>query len=121
MRHIIFLFALLLAMPRVLHAQHAEPPSTMANDLCSCLGTISPKPDDRQFDRDVRLCLNTVVASHSREVVELLRQYPAEDRKMYLLGLLLGHALDRTCPQYPLVKERLRHLLQPAPKAIPST
>ncbi|MBK6892767.1 MAG: hypothetical protein IPH00_06435 [Flavobacteriales bacterium] len=43
-------------------------------------------------------------------MLEILHRFPDQDQRIYLLGLLLGGALDRSCPQYPLIKERLREL-----------
>lgn len=102
-------------------AQHAEPPSALAGELCDCIGTIDVSGDERTFDLAVRHCLNTVVMKHSHEVIELWQQHPAQDRKFYMLGLLLGNALDRTCPQYPLIKERLQHLSMAPSSTPPST
>lgn len=90
--------------------QRAVPPSHLANDLCSCMGDIDPSSDDRSFDLAVRHCLNTAVMQHSGEVLEILHRFPDQDQRIYLLGLLLGGALDRSCPQYPLIKERLHEL-----------
>jgi hypothetical protein len=102
-------------------AQQVAPPSGLANDLCSCIGTIDPHSDDRTFNLAVRHCLNTAMMQNSKEVVELMRKFPAEDRKFYVLGLVLGSSLDRSCAQYPLVKERMRTLLQRPPEASPNT
>lgn len=101
--------------------QQATPPSKLADDLCSCMGTIDPSSDDRTFNLAVRHCLNTSMVQHSEEVVEILRRFPAQDRKIYLLGLLLGGSLERSCPQYPLVKDRLRSLVPPPPEPGPNT
>ncbi len=90
--------------------QRAVPPSHLANDLCSCMGEINPSSDDRSFDLAVRHCLNTAVMQHSGDVLEILHRFPDQDQRIYFLGLLLGGALDRRCPQYPLIKERLREL-----------
>lgn len=90
--------------------QQVLPPSHLAKDLCSCMGDIDPTSDDRSFDLAVRHCLNTAVMQHSGEVLEILHRFPDQDQRIYLLGLLLGGALDRSCPQYPLIKERLREL-----------
>lgn len=113
-RRIFLAVAICCLMGTAAQAQHAQPPSTLASELCSCMGTISMDDDDRSFDLAVRNCLNTVIPRHSREVVELLQQHPGQERRLYLLGLVLGHTLDRTCPQYPLVKERLRFLQEGA-------
>ena len=93
--------------------QQATPPSTLADDLCSCVGTIDPTSSDHLFDLAVRHCLNKSMTQHSGEVIEIMRRFPGQDGKFFLLGLLLGGALDRSCPQYPAVKDRLRTLLQP--------
>ncbi|MEO5584101.1 MAG: hypothetical protein ABIQ75_01480 [Flavobacteriales bacterium] len=90
--------------------QRVVPPSHLAKDLCSCMGEIDPSSDDRSFDLAVRHCLNAAVMQHSGEVLEILHRFPDQDQRVYLLGLLLGGALDRSCPQYPLIKERLREL-----------
>lgn len=110
-RTIPLLLSALLYLTASVSAQHVVPPSSLANDLCSCLGAIDPSTNDHNFDLAVRQCLNTTMAKHSSELIELLRRYPAQDRKLYLLGLVLGSALDRSCPQYPLVKDRLRLML----------
>lgn len=90
--------------------QQAIPTSHLANDLCACMGDIDPHSDNRSFDLAVRHCLNTAVMQHSGEVLEILHRFPDQNQRIYLLGLLLGGALDRSCPQYPLIKERLREL-----------
>ena len=90
--------------------QRVVPPSHLAKDLCSCMGEIDPSSDDRSFDLAVRRCLNAAVMQHSGEVLEILHRFPDQDQRVYLLGLLLGGTLDRSCPQYPLIKERLREL-----------
>ncbi len=105
----------------ILSAQHVVPPSTLAEELCSCMGEINADSNDRNFDLALRHCLNTAVIQHSGEVIELLRRYPEQDRKFFMLGLVLGGALDRSCPQYPLVKDRLRLMLDPANRKLPST
>ncbi len=105
----------------ILSAQHVVPPSTLADELCSCMGAINPAGSDHNFDLAVRHCLNTAVNQHSGEVIELLRLYPEQDRKFFLLGLVLGSALDRSCPQYPLIKDRLRLMLNSESRKISST
>ncbi len=102
-------------------AQHATPPARLADDLCQCLGKLDPEAADAYFDPAVRACLNAAVAEHPNEVFELLRRYPALDRKFYLLGLVLGSALDRSCPEYPQLKERLHQLRLPAQRTLPAT
>lgn len=97
--------------------QRAHPPSHLANALCSCMGDINPTSDDRTFDLAVRHCLNTALMRHSGEVVEILHRFPDPGQRVYLLGRLLGGALDRSCPQYPLIKERLLEL---GPKDAPT-
>lgn len=101
--------------------QRAVPPSHLANDLCSCMGEIKPSSDDRSFDLAVRHCLNNAVMQHSGEVLDILHRFPDQNQRVYLLGLLLGGALDRSCPQYPLIKERLRELGSKDTRTGPST
>lgn len=120
-RTILLLFLALLCLPSSVSAQHAVPPSSLASDLCSCMGAIDPASTDHNFDLAVRLCLNTAMAKHSGELIEQLHRYPGQDRKIYLLGLVLGSALDRSCPQYPLVKDRLRLMLAPDTPSPPRT
>lgn len=117
----ILILATLLLLAGAVRAQHAQPPSAMADDLCECLGTINGSENDRNFDLAVRHCLNTMVVKHSHEVIGLLQRYPMQDRRFYLLGLLLGSALDRTCPQYPLIKDRLQLLQEEHPPTPPTT
>jgi|GEM_PF-1952657 len=117
---ILFLLAWFSALGQV-SAQHAVPPSYLAEELCACLGQVDPASNDRSFDLAVRLCLNTAVTKRSAEVTDLLRRYPVQDRRFFLLGLVLGSALDRSCPQYPLVKDRLRFMLQAENQDDPST
>lgn len=93
----------------------------MADELCDCLEQISMQGSDRDMDLAVRLCLNNALAGHSGEVVELLRRYPAQDRQFYLLGQLLGGTLDRTCPRYAVIKERLFPKLTSDVRNVPST
>ena len=102
-------------------AQQAIPPTHLAEDICSCMGAINPESDDRTFDLAVRHCLNTAMRAHSGEVIELMRRFPAQDRRYYLLGLLLGSSLDKSCPQYPWVKDRLRPLLNTTADPGPNT
>lgn len=93
----------------------------MAGDLCNCIGTIDPHSDDHTFDLAVRQCLNAAMKDHMEEVIGLMRRFPAQDRRYYLLGLLLGSSLDRTCPQYPLVKDRLLPMLNASSELPPNT
>lgn len=111
----------LLATAHQVSAQRLSPPAPMTDELCSCLGTISGHSTDRELDLAVRLCLNTALSKHAGEVIELLRRYPGQDRPYYLLGLLLGGALERTCPQYPLIKERMLPHFEFEGRAVPST
>lgn len=120
LRHLVFI-ALFGSVALAARAQYAAPPSDLATDLCTCMGSIDAGASDHEFDLAVRNCLNTVFDRHSHEVLWLLQRYPDQGRKMYLLGQLLGGELDRTCGQYPLVKDRLRLLLVPGPAAPPST
>ena len=115
----LILLALLIFNARA-SGQRATPPSTLADDLCSCVGTIDPASSDQLFDLSIRHCLNRSMTRHSGEVIEIMRRFPGKDGKFFLLGLLLGGALDRTCPQYPAVKERLRTLIEPAPDSAAS-
>ncbi|MBS1570108.1 MAG: hypothetical protein JST45_11830 [Bacteroidetes bacterium] len=91
-----------------IHAQQATPPGQLADALCNCLGSIDPAADNRSFDLAVRQCLNTTMREHSGEVIELMRRFPVQDRRYYILGLVLGSSLDKACPQYPLIRDRLR-------------
>lgn len=117
----LILFLAVFGSFTILSAQHVVPPSDLAEELCSCMGEINPEGTDRNFDLAVRHCLNTAVTQHSGEVIELLRRYPEQDRKFFMLGLVLGSALDRSCPQYPLIKDRLRLMLNSENRKIPST
>lgn len=112
---------ILLALAPAGHAQHAQPPSTMPMELCECIGSIDLSGSDRDLDLAVRHCLNMVMAKHSREVVGLLQRYPGRDRAFFLLGQLLGSSLDRTCPQYLVIKDRLHLLVTDQPATLPST
>ena len=85
------------------------------------MGSIDLASDDRTFDIAVKHCLNEAVVKHPEEVLSLLHRYPDERQKAYLLGLLIGGTLDRSCSQYPAVKERLRSLSTPVPRSRPST
>lgn len=116
----ILCFALLAFALRA-SAQQTSPPSALADDLCACIGTIDPRSDDPTFDLAVRHCLNASMMQHSREVIEIMRRFPARDRGYYVLGLVLGSSLDKSCPQYPLVKERLRSLHAPPPESVSNT
>lgn len=104
-----------------LSAQHAVPPSFLAEDLCACLGRVDPESNNRTFELAVRHCLNAAVTGRSEEMTELLGRHPAQDRRFFLLGLVLGSALDRSCPEYPLVKDRLRLMLHAEARPVPST
>lgn len=115
------LFIALFGSLSIASAQHVAPPSNLAEELCTCMGGINPDSNDRNFDLAVRQCLNAAVSQHSGEVIELLRRYPGQDRKFFMLGLVLGSALDRSCPQYPLVKDRLRLMLNSVNRNIPSS
>lgn len=118
--HLVLVFAFTGVVLSV-SGQRVLPPSHLANDLCSCMGDINPASDDRSFDLAVRHCLNTALMQHSGEVIEILHRFPDQDQRIYLLGLLLGGALDRSCPQYPLIKERLLELGSKDPRPRPST
>ncbi|MCC6841149.1 MAG: hypothetical protein IT230_13410 [Flavobacteriales bacterium] len=111
---------LLLGFSAASRAQQAVPPAHLADALCSCMGSIDPQSDDRSFDLAVRHCLSTAMMTHSGEVIELMRRYPSQDRQLYLLGLLLGGALDRSCPDYPLIRERLLPRFSSEKRASPS-
>ena len=102
-------------------AQYGKGPLSLADDLCACIGSIDPGANDNDFKLAVRHCLNTTIMGHPHEVIGLLSRYPAMDRNVYLLGLLLGETLDRTCPQYPLLKGRLRTLQLSGAASNPST
>ena len=117
---LLLLLALTASVGKV-SAQYVDPPSRMADDLCACMGTIDPTSDVRTFDLAVRHCLNSTIVQHSGEVIELMRRFPAQDRKFYLLGYLIGGSLDRSCPQYPLVKDRLRLMFHRDPETGAST
>ncbi len=110
-----------LLLTQAVCAQHAAPPSRLADDLCQCLGKLDPEAADAEFDPAVRACLNASVTDHPGEVIDLLRRYPTLDRKFYLLGLVLGSALDRSCPEYLQLKERLHQLRLPAQRSMPAT
>jgi hypothetical protein len=103
------------------YGQRVDSPSHLTDDLCGCMGSIDLSSDDRTFDLAVKHCLNKAVVEHPGEVLSLLHRYPDERQKAYLLGLLIGGTLDRTCSQYPAVKERLRSLSAPLPPSRPST
>lgn len=102
-----FLFAVAVLS---VSGQRARPAVDLAQELCSCMGDIDPLIAPRSFDLAVRQCVNTAVLQHSGEVLEILHRFPEQDQRIYLLGLLLGGALDRSCPRYPLIKKRLRDL-----------
>ena len=85
------------------------------------MGDIDLKSDDRTFDLAVKHCLNEAVMKHPEEALALLHRFPDERQKAYLLGLLIGGTLERTCSQFPAVKERLRSLNGPVPTQKPST
>jgi hypothetical protein len=85
------------------------------------MGKIDLKSDDRTFGLAVKHCLNEAVVKHPEEALALLHRFPDERQKAYLLGLLIGGTLERSCSQYPAVKERLRSLNAPAPPEKPST
>lgn len=123
MPHLSHLFlALSLALASATaFAQRTGPPGRLAEDLCGCMGNIDLKSDDRTFDLEVKHCLNEAVVDHPEEALSLLHRFPDERQKAYLLGLLIGGTLERSCSQYPAVKERLRSLDAPAPPEKPST
>ncbi|MEO8733110.1 MAG: hypothetical protein ABI373_02140 [Flavobacteriales bacterium] len=102
-------------------AQRTGPSGQLADDLCGCMGNIDLKSDDRTFDLAVKHCLNEAVVKHPEEALALLYRYPDERQKAYLLGLLIGGTLERSCSQYPAVKERLRSLNTPVTQQKPST
>ncbi|MBS1941018.1 MAG: hypothetical protein JST38_09095 [Bacteroidetes bacterium] len=108
---------LLLGLGTGIRAQQATPPGHLADAICTCMGTIDPAADNRSFDLAVRHCLNTAMREHSGEVIELMGRFPVQDRRYYILGIVLGSSLDKACPQYPLVRDRLRSLFDPAPDA----
>ena len=85
------------------------------------MGNIDLKSDDSTFDLAVKHCFNEAVVKHPEEALALLHRFPDEQRKAYLLGLLLGGTLERTCSQFPAVKERLRSLNEPDPPEKPRT
>lgn len=122
MQHFLRTWVLLLLIPVArISAQQVTPWSHMATELCDCLGSIDANTTDRDMDLALRLCLSTTLSRHSGEVVRLMHRYPAQDRQYYLLGLVLGGALDRTCPRYALIKERLHPKHTTAVRPIPST
>lgn len=102
-------------------AQQASPPARLAEDLCSCIGAIDPASADATLDLAVRHCLSTAMMAHSREVMQIMLRFPMQERKYFLLGMVLGSSLDRACPQYPMVRERLRGLLPAASEQVPNT
>ncbi len=121
MFRLIPILIMLVGLSTISSAQQAIPPPRLAEDICSCMGSINPASDDRTFDLAVRHCLNTAMRAHSGEVIELMRRFPAQDRRFYLLGLLLGSSLDKSCPQYPWVKDRLRTMPNSAADVGPNT
>lgn len=118
--HLLLTLSLTVASSAAL-AQRTGTTGQLADDLCGCMGNIDLKSDDRTFDLAVKHCLNEAVVKHPEEALSLLHRFPDEQQKAYLLGLLIGGTLERSCSQYPAVKERLRSLNAPVPPEKPST
>lgn len=95
--------------------------STLASELCACIGAIDPGTDGRMLELETRACLNRAIKHHPQEVVALLGRYPAPDRTLFALGLVVGSVLDRECPDHPLIKARLRLLLPQQDTSPPNT
>lgn len=102
-------------------AQQSAPLAHLAADLCTCISAMDQTGDARAFDLGVRHCLINGMHEHAEEVIPLLSRYPAQDRGYYLLGLLLGHALDNKCPKYQMMKEMRLIKLMPPSEGTPNT
>ena len=85
-------------------------PALLADDLCGCMGQIDVNSNDRIFGEAVKHCMNEAVTKHPEEVISLMQGYRDQRQRAYLLGVLIGGITDRTCWEYPAVKERQRSL-----------
>lgn len=109
LRHILSA-ALVLGLCQGLCAEPRSLRPSMADDLCRCLGAIERSTADPDLEQAVRRCLNNTITKHPEELVELIHQYPRQGRPFFRLGLILGGTLERSCPEYPLLKDRLQLL-----------
>lgn len=81
----------------------------MAVQMCGCLDTLASTTDDTAYMAGYRTCLDAALAAHP----EVLRATDAQQdgdglHPGYQLGLLLGIAMDMTCPGK--ATKRLEHL-----------
>lgn len=112
MRHVLYAFVLSVLVPLAACGQ-AQGPATgplLTDDLCGCMSAIDLKKDDRSVNFAVRHCLEDAVVHHPGEVLGLLDRYPERGSKAYLLGLILGGALEGSCAPFHAVKVRLQQM-----------
>lgn len=107
MRTALFATALLVFLCNA-SAQSRTSGPLLINDLCTCMGHVDVKADDHVFLMGVRQCMEDGVVDHPGEVLALLKRYPDRTDKAYLLGLLLGGALEGSCDTFHAVKARLQ-------------
>lgn len=82
----------------------------LQEELCSCMSAIPANSDDARFEANVRTCLENGVLHHPGEVLDLLERHPQRGNKAYLLGLILGGALEGRCAGFQVVKARLQQM-----------
>lgn len=92
------------------HAQRTAGVPLLTEDLCGCIAAIDLRTDDRAVNTSVRNCLEEAVVRHPGEVLSLLDRYPQRGDKAYVLGLVLGGALENGCAPFGAVKARLRQM-----------
>lgn len=104
----------LLTAPTV-HAQQVSlaEGSRLQPELCACVGAIPQDITNDGFERAVRACLENAIIHHPGEVLRLLERYPERKDKAFLVGLVLGSAMESGCGAFGPVKARLQQM--PAP------
>lgn len=104
---------LLLLLPFLATTARAQVPASgplLVDDLCGCMSAIDLRTDDRTVSYAVRHCLEDAVVHHPGEVLGLLQRHPEQGSKAYLLGLVLGGALESSCDRFHAVKARLQQM-----------
>lgn len=102
--------SLMLCLAARSHGQAATGTPLLTDDLCACMAAIDLKGDDRAVSTGVRSCLENAVVRHPGEVLALLDRYPQRGDKAYILGLVLGGALEKGCAPFRAVKARLQQM-----------
>lgn len=88
--------------------------SQLRAELCSCVGSIPQHLPDERFERAVRHCLENAIIHHPGEVLRLIERYPERQDKAFLVGLVLGSAMESGCAAFGPVKARLQQMPLPA-------